>query len=198
MDHVALGLFLVSALALLGSPGPGIAALLVVGRAEGWHGGLRYYVGLQVGLALAAGVSAIGLLAVLEAFPSALRAMTVTATGYLVYLAWRIATAPTGAAGGGRRIASSPLAGLLLGISNPKAYVAFASLLASQSIVQVGPVSDLLLKWTLCVAVILVVDLAWLLVGVALHEATLSPRTERALNLILGAMILGAAALALT
>ena len=50
----AYAAFLLSAVALLGSPGPGIAALVAVGRADGLQGGLRFYGGMQIGLAAAA------------------------------------------------------------------------------------------------------------------------------------------------
>ncbi|HEV2673940.1 MAG TPA: LysE family transporter [Aliidongia sp.] len=192
---MAFGLFMISAVSLLGSPGPGIAALIAVGRTAGLARGLRYYAGLQVGLAAASGLCAVGLFSLLTAFPGFLRALTIVATIYLVYLAYKIATAPVGSALQGRATSSRPIAGFLLGITNPKAYVAFVSLLASQSILAGAPTADLLVKWLLMVAAMIVVDIAWLLVGVALHQAILRPATERALNLGLGAMILGAAAI---
>ncbi len=196
MDLLALSVFLITATALLGSPGPGIAALVTVGRAEGFARGLRYYAGLQIGLAVVAAVSAAGLSSVLKAFPAAMLAMTFLSTAYLLHLAYKIATAPVGSALRGVQSSSSPVAGLLLGLTNPKAYVAFASLFASRSVVTADPQADVLVKWALIVGVILVVDMAWLLVGVALNQSGLRPATERALNLCLGVMILGAAALA--
>jgi threonine/homoserine/homoserine lactone efflux protein len=147
--------FLVSAVALLGSPGPGIAALLAVGRAEGLVIGLRYFLGLQVGLAVAAGASALGLLSFLQVFPAALRVMTIVAAGYLAYLAYRIATAPVGATAHRGRISSSAASGAVLGVTNPKAYVAFASLFASQRLVIADSRADLQLKWCLCAALTL-------------------------------------------
>ena len=48
--------FTLAATALLGSPGPGIAALIAVGRSRGAIGGLRYFGSMQLGLALAAGL----------------------------------------------------------------------------------------------------------------------------------------------
>src|ERR1700742_2720583 len=98
MDTVALGVFLTAAVGLLGSPGPAIAALIAVGRSRGFVGGLPYFAGLQFGLATAAGITAAGWFSLLAAFPSALRVMTIAATAYLIYLAWKIASAPVGAA----------------------------------------------------------------------------------------------------
>lgn len=195
MDFLAIGLFSLSAIALLGSPGPGIAALIAVGRAEGLARGIRYYAGLQIGLAAAAGISAVGLFSMIKALPSALEAMTMLATAYLIYLAYKIATSPVGAAVTQGSTSSSAKAGFLLGVTNPKAFVAFATLFASRTLMGANPQGDLALKWTLCVIVMIVVDFAWLLVGAALHQATLSPGKERALNLCLASAILVAAAL---
>jgi threonine/homoserine/homoserine lactone efflux protein len=192
MYGVADWLFMASATALLGSPGPGIAALLAVGRVEGW-GGLRFYAGLQLGLAIAFGATAVGLLSLLEAVPVAMRVMTVVSAGYLIYLAQQIATAPVGATLQSARARSSLKSGFMLGIANPKAYVAFASLLASQTLVDRDPGVDILIKWFLCVIVAIVVDLAWLFVGVRLRRAKLRPRTERLLNVTLAVTILLAA-----
>jgi threonine/homoserine/homoserine lactone efflux protein len=185
-----------SAIALLGSPGPGIAALLAVGRVEGW-GALRFYAGLQLGLAAAFGATALGLLSLLEAVPFAVRGMTLGSAGYLIYLAYQIATAPVGSAPPGARARSTPMSGFVLGIANPKAYLAFASLLASRTLVEHDHQIDAAFKWFICVIVAIVVDLAWLFVGVRLKRAALRPLTERILNASLGATILLAALLTL-
>jgi threonine/homoserine/homoserine lactone efflux protein len=192
MYSAANWLFVVSAVALLGSPGPGIAALLAVGRVEGW-GGLRFYAGLQLGLAIAFGATALGLLSLLEAVPFAVRVMTLVSAGYLTYLAYQIATVPVGATLYSAQERSSLMSGFVLGIANPKAYVAFASLLASQTLVEHDRQVDVLLKWLLCVIVAIVVDLAWLFVAVRLKRAALRPLTERILNFTLAAAILLAA-----
>ncbi len=192
MHSVANWLFLASATALLGSPGPGIAALLAVGRVEGW-GGLRFYAGLQVGLAIAFGATAAGLLSLLQVIPFALRAMTLASVAYLIYLSYQIATAPVGSKQSGAQARSSVMSGFLLGIANPKAYIAFASLLASQTLVEHDLHADAVLKWVICVIVAIVVDIAWLFVGVKLRRAALRPLTERLLNYTLAATILLAA-----
>jgi threonine/homoserine/homoserine lactone efflux protein len=192
MYSVAIWLFIASALALLGSPGPGIAGLLAVGRVEGW-GALRFYAGLQLGLAIAFGATGLGLLSLLLAVPFAAGVMTLASAGYLVYLAYQIAAAPVGSTLQSAQSRSSMLSGFVLGIANPKAYIAFASLLASQTLVEHDHQVDVLLKWFLCVIVAVVVDLVWLFVGVRLKRATLQPFTERILNFTLAATILLAA-----
>lgn len=192
MYSVATWLFIASALALLGSPGPGIAGLLAVGRVEGW-GALRFYAGLQLGLAIAFGATGAGLLSLLLAVPFAARVMALASAGYLIYLAYQIAVAPVGSTLKSAQTRSSLMSGFVLGIANPKAYIAFASLLASQTLVDRDHQADVLLKWFLCVIVAIVVDLVWLYVGVRLQRATLRPLTERILNFTLAATILPAA-----
>jgi threonine/homoserine/homoserine lactone efflux protein len=197
LDWRLTGLFVLSATALLGSPGPGIAAIVAVGRAWGLRGGLKFYAGLQVGLAAAAAATEGGLLGVLEAFPSVVTAMKIVATAYLVCLAYKMAVTPVSAVSAGQRATGGPrpsaLTGFLLGVTNPKAFVAFATLFAGPALTSLsGP--DLGLKWLLCVAVILVVDLAWLLAAVAVGRR-LQPRAERVLNTCLAMLILAAAVL---
>jgi threonine/homoserine/homoserine lactone efflux protein len=197
MDTVALGIFLTAAVGLLGSPGPAIAALIAVGRARGLVGGLPYFLGLQLGLATAAGVTAAGLFSLLAAFPSALRVMTIAATVYLIYLAYKIASSPIGETtqpSGGAH--ASPAAGFLLGMTNPKAYLAFASLLASYTLIKDSAQQDTFTKWFLLVAVMIVVDIVWLYVGAFLQGLILSPSSERVLNVTLGLTVLIAAGLA--
>lgn len=196
MYGVAIWLFMASATALLGSPGPGIAALLALGRVEGW-GCLRFYVGLQLGLALAFGATAVGLLTLLEAVPFAMRAMMIASAAYLIFLAYQIAGAPVGSLPRSAQTRSSLASGFVLGIANPKAYVAFASLLASQTLVEHDRHADALLKWVICVIVAIVVDIVWLYVGVRLRRAALRPQTERVLNFSLAATIVLATLLAL-
>nr|WP_246562599.1 LysE family transporter [Bradyrhizobium liaoningense] len=180
---------------MLGSPGPAIAALLAVGRARGFAGGLRYFLGLQLGLAMAAGITTAGLFSLLAAFPSALRLMTILATVYLIYLAWKIASSPVGATPRNGAHAS-PAMGFVLGLTNPKAYLAFASLLASYTLIKDSAQGDAFTKWILLIAVMIVVDIIWLYVGAFLHGLALSPTRERVLNVALGLTVLIAAGLA--
>ena len=119
MNWCAVGLFTAAATALLGSPGPGIAALLAVGRAQGWARGLRYYGGLQLGLGCVVAICGAGLLSLLARNPVISRALVIGAAIYLVYLAYSIATSPVGEPASARPGAYSAIAGLLLGITNP-------------------------------------------------------------------------------
>lgn len=195
---VNAGAFTLAAVALLGSPGPGIAALLAVGRSKGVKGGLGFYFAMQAGLAIAAGLSAVGLASILIAIPSLATALALLATAYLLWLAWSIATAPIGPSSEGRAKGASltDASAFLIGIANPKAYLAFTSLIASFTVTEGGEAADAAVKWALCVAVMLVVDLAWLATGAMVGRLPLRPRAERVMNIAMGAAIVVAAMLA--
>jgi len=184
-------LFVVAAAGLLGSPGPGIAALIAIGRREGFKGGMRFYGGLQIGLALAAGLSAVGLLSVLTALPVVTTALKVIAMVYLLLLGYQIAISPsTGMTSPVRTVASTPVAGFIFGMANPKAYLAFASLLALPAIIdKAGSRIDLALKWGLCVLVMIVVDAVWLWFGAVTRVWNLNHRRERLVNVAMGLVV---------
>jgi threonine/homoserine/homoserine lactone efflux protein len=179
--------FTLAAIGLLGSPRPGIAALAAIGARAGFVGSLRFYGGLQLGLAIAALLTAFGLLSVLASAPVLASALRISATLYLIYLAFRIATAPVGAPAqrAAPKFVATAFSGFLLGVINPKAYVAFASLLAFHSILE-SAAADIALKWGLCVLVMIVVDAIWLAFGAAIGKAHLNAGSQRALNLAFG------------
>ncbi|MET3668011.1 LysE family transporter [Caulobacter sp. 1776] len=192
-------LFVLAATALLGSPGPGIAALIVAGRTLGFASGLRLYAGMQVGLALAAALSAAGLASLLGAAPMLRLALTVVSVAYLAWLAWSVASAPVGdgTIGEGSSASLTFVGGFVLGAANPKAYLAFVSLFGSFAVAEAGSRADALIKWGLCVLVMVAVDLAWLALGVLLGRVRLGAKGQRAMNLAMGGAILAAAGLAL-
>jgi len=164
--------------------------LLTIGKLHGFAGSLRFFTGLQVGLAVVAGVCVSGLLSVLSVLPGVTGVLTVAAIIYLGWLAWCIAMSPVGTEVRRPRVAPTFAAGFLLGVSNPKAYLAFVTLFASQTLVSSGRLADAAAKWGLTLMVILIVDVAWLYAGARLGRVTLAPRAERLVNVALGITIL--------
>ncbi|MGB3313543.1 MAG: hypothetical protein WBB85_03950, partial [Albidovulum sp.] len=84
MDYSAAFVYILSAIALLGSPGPAIACLLAVGRAEPVPIGTRYLAGMLVGLATAAGICAAGVVSAREIAPTLFTFMSIAAGIYLI------------------------------------------------------------------------------------------------------------------
>ena len=146
---------------------------------------------------MAAGVSAIGFAGLLQGSPALQIVLMSGATLYLLWLAWTIASAPVGGAAIGDAAGTLTIRGaFLLGVANPKAYLAFASLMGAFAIAApAGGLVDGAVKWALCVLVMVVVDLAWLGLGMSFGRIALSAPAERAFNLAMGAAILAACAL---
>lgn len=190
--------FVGMAAGLLGSPGPGIAALVATGRERGFANSLPFFLSMQLGLLVALVICALGLSQLILAIPRATFALSLLSAGYLLYLGLRIATAPVET--GVDRSDGQDFGwfgGFFLGAANPKAYIAFIALLGSAAVVgALGSGSDLIAKITLSMGVTLTVDAAWMFMGVALGLIAIGPKQERVLNLIFGALLICTAVLA--
>jgi threonine/homoserine/homoserine lactone efflux protein len=153
---------------------------------------MPFFWGLQAGLYMAAAACGLGLFSIIRAIPAAMASLAAIGTVYLIWLAYRIGTAPVGCASAGRQIGFSITAsgGFLLGITNPKAYVSFFSLLSSYVIIRSNVVADVTLKWLSIVVIIVTVDIVWLWIGVIVGQSELGPRSERVLNILMGSVIL--------
>lgn len=193
MDFISIKLFLLSAVALLGSPGPAIACLLAVGKTEKKTSqSFLYLFGMLIGLSIAAAISVAGLFSFISAFPSTITIMYVVATVYLLYLAYKIATSPVGTVKetNEKNFSSTVFSGFLIGISNPKAYIAFISLYSAFTLVRNDQQSDTILKLLLTILVMIVVDTIWLLVGISLKKIAFSTTIEQFINITLALTII--------
>ena len=84
-----------------------------------------------------------------------------------------------------------------LSLINPKGYAAMAALFSSFALVRDRPVFDAALKIGLLTAVIVTVNLLWLLAGALLTRAFRDPRTNRIVNVVFAVLLLGSVALAI-
>ena len=186
---------LITALAIMGSPGPATISLTAAGCAYGVRRSLGYLTGIVLGTAVVLVAVATGITAVLLAVP-ALRAVLIgVAAVYILRLAYHVATAPPL----GRADATSVptlAGGLVLGVANPKAWVAIAAVFASTRLGR-SPSADALAKVGLLAWMIVVVNSSWLIAGASLAPVLRDARTARAVNVALAAALVGATGLAL-
>jgi threonine/homoserine/homoserine lactone efflux protein len=181
MDELAS--FVLAGVALTGSPGPATLGLAAAGAAYGLRRSAALFVGILVGVLAVMIVTAAGLTGLLLADPDLARAAGWLAAAYLLWLAWRIASAPLP----GDRTAGAPppgfLLGVFLGVGNPKAYVAMAALYSGFVLIRERALADAAAKTVVLVAIMIAVDCLWLLLGTALTRAFRRPRLGRAINL---------------
>lgn len=181
--------FVVAVFALAGRPGPATLSLAATGAAYGPRRGLGYMAGITTGLALVMTIIATGVAGVLLALPGAAPIVTTVAGGYILYLAYRIATAPPLAEASGEHSPPSFVAGVLLSLVNPKAYAAMAALFSGFVLVDEGPLLDAVLKGVTIITIVITVNFAWLFIGAALTRFAREPRMNRAINVTFAVLL---------
>ena len=131
---------------LIVTPGPGVLSTAGVGSAFGARAGLRYVTGLFIGTNLVSFAVISGVAATLLAWPPLRVMLFLASTGYLLYLAFRIATA-------GSKIAIIPAIrqpgirdGLALQAINPKAYAVNTALFSGFAFLPDSPLVEVTAK----------------------------------------------------
>lgn len=183
-------LFVVGALALFGSPGPAIVSLAATGAAFGARASLPYLFGIIAGTLVDAGLVVTGLWGLMLVVPFLKPVLLGLAALYIVYLAYRIATAPPLASA--RKAGAAPkwYEGVFLALANPKAYAAIAALFASTLLVPGNANLDALAKIGLLGLVLMFTDTVWLVAGGLLGNHLSNPRISRPFNILMAALLL--------
>jgi threonine/homoserine/homoserine lactone efflux protein len=132
--HDLLGFILILA-AAAAIPGPDVAAIIGSGLSGGLPSAFRLIFGLILGHAVWMTAAVTGLAALAQALGAAFIVIKLGAVAYLLYLAWRLWSAPV-ADGLQADTPSDPgragvLTGLLVSLSNPKALVFFSAVVPS-------------------------------------------------------------------
>lgn len=172
-----------SAVPLMGSPGPATLSLAAIGSAFGFSRGIPYLAGIVFGTTGVLILIASGLTTMLLAAPGLIGVLSILAAGYILYLAWKIATAPVGAQES--RSAASPamLPGFVLAIANPKAFAAIGAVYASHTIVQADLALDTAAKTFALFLVIVLVNTSWLAMGALFASMLTDPVIGRITNI---------------
>ncbi len=149
------------------------------------------------GIAVVMSVTASGLTGLILAISGAAPVITILAAAYILYLAYRIATAPPLGEETGGSSPPSFLDGFFLNLANPKAYAAMAALFSGFVLLAGEPAWDALLKGAVLLAMVTGVNLTWLLVGEALSRAFGNPAANRAINVAFALLLLASVVLVL-
>jgi threonine/homoserine/homoserine lactone efflux protein len=194
VDTGAAGALLVAALAIMGSPGPATISLTALGSAHGIRRSVRYLVGIIAGTTIVLLAVATGLTAILLALPALHVGLIAVSAAYILWLAYHIATAPPLVAQvSGSRVPTLS-GGLLLGVANPKAWVAIAAVFAGATLSESAAI-DAAGKIALLTGTIVVINTSWLVAGAALAPLLRDARRARIINGTLAAALVVATAL---
>jgi threonine/homoserine/homoserine lactone efflux protein len=184
-----------AAAVVMGSPGPATVSVTAIGAAFGLRNSLRYTSGVIVGTIAVLLIVAAGVMAVLASLPKLTPLLAVASAAYILYLAFKIATAPPLAERAGASAVPTFLGGFLLAIANPKAYVAIAAVLGTFPRANGG---DLGIPASLAVLALMIVAIhvLWLLAGAAFARFLRQPLASRIINLVFAATLVLTTALA--
>ncbi|MER9949900.1 LysE family translocator [Mesorhizobium sp. M0047] len=181
---------------VMGSPGPATISVTAVGAAFGLRHSLRYAWGIILGTIAVLLIVATGVMAVLTSMPRHAPLLAVASAVYILYLAFKIATAPPLAARAAEASRPTWLAGFLLAVANPKAYVAIAVVFAwassKQGVAELGP----WLRLTVLALMIVAIHAVWLVAGAAFARFLRQPAASRIINLVFAATLVLTTALA--
>ena len=198
MDLTALLIFAGALLVAAASPGPGIVALVARVIGGGLAGVAPFVAGLILGDLLWLAAAVLGLAVVAHAFHEAFVAIKFAGAAYLLYLAYRMWTAPaqsTVIAESSRRDRNSSLflAGLSVTLGNPKVAGFYLALLPN--LIDLGHVDMLGYAEMagICIAVLTVVLSGYALMAARARIFFRSPRAARLLNRTGGTLMAGAA-----
>ena len=196
MAHKIILLWL-AAFPLMGSPGPATISLAGVGTGFGFRNGLQYLIGIVPGTIGVLILVATGITTLVLAIPTFVTVLTTIAVVYILYLAWKIASAPILATDVTTSIAPSLASGFVLAIANPKAFAAIGAVYTSQTLINNNLIADSALKISALTVVIVLVNTAWLLFGSFFSRLLHHRILGRVANLAFAVMLLVSVALAL-
>ncbi len=197
MDPSLLLVFAGALLVTAGSPGPSIAALVSRVLTRGFRDVLPFLAAMWLGEVLWLTLAVAGLAAIAESFHLLFVGIKWAGIAYLLYLAWKMWTAPATVDAATLASDRSPgrmfFAGLAVTLGNPKIMVFYLALLPS--IIDLRTIT--LLGWAELALVLLVVlmaiDLTWSLLAVKARTFLRTPRAVRVTNRASATLMTGAA-----
>ena len=198
MELTSLLIFAGALFVAAGSPGPSIAALVARVISKGFRDVLPFLLAMWIGEAIWLSLAVFGLAVVAQTFHLAFVMVKWAGVAYLVYLAWKMWTAPVSVREGDLPREDSParlfLAGMAVTLGNPKIMMFYLALLPT--IIDLASVTAL--GWaelTLTMAVVLIaIDLSWVFAAAQARKLLKSRRAMKIANRVSATTMAGAAA----
>ena len=184
-----LAALMLTSLVIMGSPGPSTISATAVGASFGVRRSLNYACGLIVGTMAVLLTVSMGVVALITSIPHGARILSGISIVYILFLAFKIATAPP--LEGDKKDMAAPAftGGVVLAIANPKAYLAIAAVFAGTTMIAGDHRLDAIVKTALLSMVIVVIHVCWLLVGASLSRLLRDPVRSRLINVSLAAAL---------
>ncbi|WLH10998.1 LysE family translocator [Pseudomonas hefeiensis] len=181
-DLAVLLPFLIFAVVMTGTPGPNNAMVLVCGARSGVLRSIPLVSGIALGVGLQFAVLGLGLGVLFDAVPGFHIALAILGTGYILWLAWKIATSGPLELHQETRPPMGLIGGAAFQWINPKAWTLSISAAATYI-----PVENHLLNLTIAAALLTTVTIpcvgVWAIAGVALRRVLTRPNLALIFNM---------------
>jgi threonine/homoserine/homoserine lactone efflux protein len=199
MDLAGLVVFASALFIAAASPGPGIAAIVARVLGRGPKGAVAFSAGVAIGDVVWLTFAVVGLAALAQTFHGVFVAIKYAGAAYLLYLAYRIWTAPVKlgeveAETRGEHPLKLFLAGLAVTMGNPKVMVFYLALLPTLIDLARITVLGFLELVAVTLAVLAAVFGAYIVLAARARRLFTSPKAVRLINRGTGAVMAGAAA----
>lgn len=198
MDISALMVFAAALLVAAASPGPGLAALVSRVLARGRAGAIAFTAGLAIGDVVWLAAAVMGLSALAQTFAGVFLVIKYLGAAYLLYLGYRLWTAPVAAVDAAEAPRSERsgrlfLAGLAVTLGNPKVMVFYLALVPT--LLDVKTITPLAFAELAAVTLSVLALVFGAYIGLALRARRLfaSPCALRRVNRATGTVMAGAA-----
>jgi threonine/homoserine/homoserine lactone efflux protein len=179
---------ILASVVVMGSPGPSTMSVTAIGAAFGPRRSVGYFSGLVLGTIAVLAAVAAGLVSILLSVPRLAPVLLAVSAAYMIYLAFRIATAPPLSKRSDTISAPSFTAGFLLAIANPKAYVAIAAVFAGSTLATDATL-DAIFKTMVLALMIVAIHACWLLAGASFSRLFYDPVSSRIANIVFAAAL---------
>jgi len=188
MSHELLAAYVVFAVATLFTPGPNNIMLMASGLNFGWSRTLPHGFGVPLGFGFMVLVVGFGLGAFFAAYPVAYEVLKYAGAAYLLYLAWRIATAAGVHGAASRARPFTFLQAAAFQWVNAKAWVMAIGAVTAYAGIAPFPMNTILIA-----AIFALLGVAssftWVLFGTGLSRVIGDPRSIRIFNLVMAALL---------
>jgi threonine/homoserine/homoserine lactone efflux protein len=153
--------------------------------------------GIVSGMVVVMILVAAGLTGLILALPGATPIAATLAAAYMVYLAYRIATAPPLAETTDKQTRPSFFGGVLLAFANPKGWAAMTALFSGFVLIEGALVFNAAVMVAVLASIMVVTDLSWLFIGAMLTRFFREPRLNRLINVSFAVLLVASVAWAL-
>lgn len=197
MQTEPIAAFFMFAIVAAVTPGPSVALVMVAGARSGFVGGLRCLAGVVAGMAVMMAAANLGLGGLILAVPFLLVALKWCGAAFLLWLAWKVASAPAMGDVHGQATAGF-WAALAFQWVNPKSWIVSISAASTYGVA----VDDNLLVRAAIMAAVFSAAAApscalWLAFGSMLRQWLANPRRSRVFNVTMGVLLALSVALVL-